>query len=579
MIPDIPTDKIKLTKFILDLVETCRASIGLRSAYYRMLHGIAETGRYDGTKSLVNMMYAHLTRTAAMLFSPVELEFKCAFARPVPPDVQKKGHAFAHQVTELWDNNNIDMEFGRGVFEALKYGACFLKQWPQMEGEIGKEYPTYHSKLVMPWQFGVYREDENKLENQEVLCETSTLSMPEVWYRIHKFSDAETLFKRIKTHARKGNSDYEPSSFFHQVLSTNQLNTTGQAGLVRPGGIVNLQNDPVTAIMGPVLNVDVVQMHEIWVKADENRYVTLQLIEPDILISKFKHDNLLISSETGNGNIHPYTLIQPNEVSSWIWGRSELVDIVEPQQLLSTWMDDAKRLLGLQIDRFLAIIGEAGLSDEVYGQARLAGYMNISSPTTKIEDLTPDMPEQLLPMIKFIIETINTLGGFPPILQGQGEAGVRAGVHAETLVKTGSPTLRDRALLVERQCASAADKTGTIMEAKEEQFYWSDGDTVDQINKTLFLISQLPPWWKIQVDSHKSSPIFANESGQLIFAGAKLGWVDGEYGLDNMPFPNKEMAQQRLRAKEKQQAALMQELLKRDPEALEKIMAKKGGHH
>ena len=38
-------------------------------------------------------------------------------------------HEVAKQVTRTWDKNGTDNTFGRGVFEALKYGAAFLKQW------------------------------------------------------------------------------------------------------------------------------------------------------------------------------------------------------------------------------------------------------------------------------------------------------------------------------------------------------------------------------------------------------------------------------------------------------------------
>jgi len=186
----------------------------------------------------------------------------------------------------------------------------------------------------------------------------------------------------------------------------------------------------------------------------------------------------------------------------------------------------------------------------------------------------------MLPMLKWVIDIIDRLGGFPDILQGRGEQGVRAGVHADTLVKTGSPMLRDRALLVERQCATAADLTLTLMEAKDEMFYWTDGDDVKQMEETKFLISQLPEDWRVAVDSHKSSPIFADETGQLIVAGSKLGWVDGHYAIDNLPFPNKEAAMQALREKERKQQEMMAQLIKRDPEAAEKILAKqRGGGH
>src|SRR5262249_21358224 len=162
----------------------------------------------------------------------------------------------------------------------------------------------------------------------------------------------------------------------------------------------------------------------------------------------------------------------------------------------------------LQVDKLLAFIGEGGITDEIYGQFRQSGYINMNQGGS-VNDLTPKFPAELLPMIKFVIDAINTLSGFPEIIQGRGEPGVRAGVHADTLLKTASPTLRDRSLLVERQCADAAQLTLDIKEAKNDQTYWTKGDTLDQIKETSFLIGNLHKDRRIEVDSHSSSPIFS----------------------------------------------------------------------
>ena len=84
MIP-VPTKKSELLEFAKQLVADCRVSVGMRAAYYRQLNLIAETGRYDGTKSLINMLNSHLTRTADHLFSPVELKFSIDFGRHERP--------------------------------------------------------------------------------------------------------------------------------------------------------------------------------------------------------------------------------------------------------------------------------------------------------------------------------------------------------------------------------------------------------------------------------------------------------------------------------------------------------------
>src|SRR5208282_3220415 len=456
MIPGgVPTDPKELLKATNEWIEACRISVGMRQSQYRTMNALTETGRYDGTKALLNLLHMSLDRTAAHLFSPVELKFAMDFERPYPKAIYDRAAQAAKGVTRMWERNGTDITVARGVFDALKYGCTLLKQWVQMEGKPGHEHPAYYDKLVMPWNFGVYDESEIRIDRQEILCETTTLTPPAIWRRIWRMPNAEKLFQRIMAHAKHGEMSGEPNSFFLQVLSTSQINT-GVQGMVSPvpGGIVQLNNDPNFSIMGPVVGTDVVRMHELWVK-DEDDYTTIQLIEPDVIITPyndgkvtFKKGNLL-----GSGcQLQPYRKIQPNETSDWFWGRSELVDIIEPQALLSTWADDLKRMYGLQVDKLIFFSGENSITDELYAQFRNAGYGNLGQGT-QIEDLTPKIPTEALPLLEWIEQKINSLQGYPPIMQGQGEQGVRARSHANTLMKTASPTLRDRALIVERNVA------------------------------------------------------------------------------------------------------------------------------
>ena len=569
---ELPGDKRELLDFVNMIIEQCRVSVGMRAAYYRLMNAIAETGRYDGTKSMINMLHDLLRRTADHIFNPIELKFSLDFGHPQPEDTLGRAQEVGKTLTREWERKNTDMRFGDGVFEAGKYGACFLKQWPEMRSSGKNEHIEITDKLVMPWQLGVFREDEVELDRQDAVCETTTLTMPEVWQRIWHFPDAKKLMSKVQTHAQQGKVGANPDSFFHQVLSTSQINT-GVQGMTRPlpGGIVQLNNDPNYSIMGPVIAAPTVDMHELWIKGRDD-YQTIQLIEPDILITRFKLTNLL-----GIPEQHPYRLIQPNPTSNWLWGRSLLVDLIEPQMWLSSQVEDAKRLLGVQVDKVMGFVGEAGITDETYAQFRAAGYANFA-PNVKIEDLTPKFPPEVLPMVKFTIDIIHMLAGFTDLLQGKGESGVRAGVHAETLLKTGSPVLRKMSLRTERQCSSAADLTLHLMQAKDPSFYWTKADQpITDIEKTKFLLSDLPDDWRVIVDSHSSSPIFADETAQLILQAAKLGYVDGEYALDNLPFPNKEMAKARLRKKEAEQAAFMQNLLKQHPDVAEKVLEKRAG--
>ena len=568
---EIPTDTKELVPFASELIQTCTVSQGMRAAYYRILNTIAETGSYDGTKSLINMMNSHLERVASNLFSPVELKFAMDYDNTYVPEIIKKGEVIAKHLTRQWEVTSTDQLFAQGVFEGGKYGVCLFKQWPQNVGTEVAPRMKYNSDLVMPWNFGVYREDKTDLESQEALCETSRLTGPEVWQRIWNFPNAKKLYADIMTHAQAGQAGDSPDTFFHQVISASQINTGVQSATrPLPGGIVQIGNDPNFGVMGPTIGAPTVKFHELWVK-DKDDYVTIQMIHPDILINRFKLSNLL-----GVEHQQPYRLIRPNTISNWFWGRSELVDLIEPQGLLTTWAADVKRLFGLQIDRIMAFAGDNNITDEAFAQFRMSGYANLGVGG-KAEDLTPEMPPNSLDMLRFCIEQINVLGSFPEIMRGQGEQGVRAGVHADTLRKTATPTLRDRALQVERQCATAADLTLTLMEAKESRKFWVDPKKMDDN----FAITDLPEDWRVTVDSHSTSPIFADESQQLIFAARKTGDVDGEYMIDNLPFPNKEAAKAALRAR-KEAGEKMQEKLfgQLSPEGKDKAIEKMlGGHH
>jgi hypothetical protein len=502
------------------------------------------------------------------LFSPVELKFSLDFEKPVPAHFLDKAKIVASHLTRNWELADTDTTFARGVFDSLKYGVSILKQWPEVSGLPSNERITYERKLVMPWNFGVYREDENDIGKQEALCETSILTMPEIWRRIWHLDDKKKLYDRIAAHARKGAVVSDPASMFHQVLSTSQLQT-GVNQNTLPGGIVQIGNDPNYAVMGPVIGADTVEFHEIWVK-DEEDWTTIQIVEPDILIAPIhKKANLL-----GVPRMQPYRKIQPNEVTNWFWGRSELIDLIEAQGFLSMTCDDVKRLFGLLIDKLLAFSGDTTITDELYAQARSAGFMNLGQ-TGKVEDLTPKFPQEGVELIRFLIDQINELAGFPKVMQGQGESGVRAGNHANLMQKMASPTLRDRALLVERQCAACADLDLTIKEAKDPHRYWTKADEIKNVEETSFLLTDLPDDWRVTVDSHSSSPIFSDENTQLVMAAHAKGIVQTEYVIDNVALPNKAEA----KAQNRKAAEAHEKLMQEHPELLIEEFKHKGGKH
>lgn len=579
---DLPTNRKDLVRACLDIIEQCRTSSGQRAAYCRQINAMIETGRQDGTRSLVNKLFAHCDRLASHLFSPERLKLTMEFENEYPKEILLRGERAARLITRTWEKSNLDLTFAQGVFEAVKFGTVLMKQWVEYQGR--REMPIIHHSLVMPWQFGVYREDISDLDRQPAFCETVYLSMPEVWHRLQtsyadNLGEAAELFRRIKAHAERGKGTDLYNSFFHQVLSTGQLNT-GVVGNTRPvpGGIVSLNNDPNYAIIGPQVDVDMVPWHELWMWDGEKR-ICYTIVEPDILVEPRdrRARNLLIDHGPGV-TLHPYTKICVNDTWGYFWGRSEIVDLIEPQGLLSVWCDDAKRLMGIQFDKFLAFSGYDGVTDEVYGMARLGGYLNMPMGAS-VNDLTPKFPPETVPMLEFLMRIIDQLGGFDNILSGQNEQGVRAGSHANTLLKTASPRLRDRSLLAERHCAATADLTWGVRQAKDPCNYWTDPTSIETIDKTSFKLTDVPEDGQIVVDSHSSSPIFQDDHAAWVQAGVKDGFVDGESAIEMSPLPNKELLLQRYREKTAREQKLIDMALQRDPDAALEILKGARSHH
>jgi hypothetical protein len=546
----LPENQKDLVKLALDVIEICRSSQGLRASAYRSYGQWIETGRAAGGLALANLLYAHIDKLQSHLFSPTDLRFTVDYENHYQKDMLEKAEMTARIITREWERRSIDTVFAQGVKEALSYGACLAKLGLSSDPEKGAV--NLSARLVMPWQAGVYNESMNGIEDQEAIVETVFLTQYEVWRRIAHLPDAEKLYRRIMAQGEKGGGAGVPNTFMHAVLSTAVLDTSLQnATQPTPGGIVQLTNDPNFATLGPEVQANLIPMHELWVKDDaRGDWTTIQIIEPDILVAPlYKRTNLFCPDTL------PYVLIQPNEVAGYTWGRSEIVDLMMLQQLLSTTMDDIKRLMGQQFDKLLAFPGYDGMTDELYGQFRSQGYIGMPQGAS-VTDLTPQLPTASLEYVALIKKSMEEVSGFSSILSGQGESGVRAGNHADTLMRTASPRLRDRSLLVERQCAVLADASLAALEAKDARMYWTDPDKKDE---TGFLLSQLPEDRRVSVDSHSSSPIYQVDHQNLVAWAVKAGIIGPEDAIEDLNFPNKDVKLKRLKERQAAEAQLIRE--------------------
>lgn len=556
----LPQKLEELTKVALDIIDECNVSRGQRAAAYRHYGMWIEAGQARQSPSgpanylaLANMLYSHVDRLAAHLYSPTDLRFSVDYKNHYARHFLDKAGIAARVLSREWEANDIDTDFGCAVKEALYYGSSIPKLLvKQAGGQV-----TIECEIVMPWNFGVYNESRNGLDKQEAVCESLWINRHEVWRHIRHLPDRDKLWRRIVEHSRREGNASLPTSFMHQILSTAVLDTQGR-NATRPGGIVNFANQPVYGAMGPTVAVDLFPMYEVYVRDDErdDDYTTIQVIEPDILITPTQdyRTNLFCP------NYLPYGLVQPNQQKGNFWGRSEIVDLMQLQDWLSEHLNDLRRLIELQVEKFIGFEGIDAITDEIYGQMRRPGFVSVPQGG-QIKDLTPPFPSEMIPIVQTILSLMDRVSGFPPIMSGQGEPGVRAGVHADTLMRTGSPRLRDRSLLVERQCAAFGDTTLAALREKDARFYWVDPEN----EQDRFLLNDLPDDYRVSVDSHSGSPIYHDDHANLVSWGLRTGVLGPEDAIEDLPFSHKDIKIQR----QKQRALQKQQFLEQHPEMLE----------
>ena len=566
----IPQKEKDLIQFAKEVIEICSVSMGARGSAYKQYSQYIETGRADGSLSLANRLYAHCDRLQSHLFCPTEARFGLDFEFKHSKTVLQQAEAVARNLTRNFTRNNLDLRFSDALSHGIAFGAGILKTSgsitsTQIDGKRFTHLKELGTRVVPPWQFGVYNEGVNGLENQEAVVEFVPLSDHDVWRRVKNLPDAEKLYRRITGAGYTNTRSVMPSSFV-QVLSTSQININ-QSGSnpVTPGGLLQISGDPSIATTGPQVLAKFYNMFEVWVWDDDAEdYLMIQMIEPDVLISpRYKLTNEFCPDTLC------YNLVQPNIVPGYFWGRSEIVDLLSLQSALSETMDDFRRIVGVQYDKRIAMEGFDGDPQELYDDFRSAGWIS-GRAGAKVTDMTPKVPTEALQYISTLTNMMDEVAGFGNILSGSGEAGVRAGNHAQTLLKTASPRLRDRSLIVERQYAAHGDTILHYMEAKDGQEYYFDPDKPEESS---FLLSQIPEDRRVVVDSHSTSPVYENDNIQLTTFLFKAGLYDAARTIKLLNPPDADEAIREVQEREKQKAAQMEKLKAENPDLWAKLQS------
>lgn len=556
--------KKNLEGWVREVVEECTSDRETRLAQYRRWVDIYYTGSDSDVPSKHNRCFSHVDKLSSYLFSPSQVHFNVEFDEMEKDGYSGMAYEASSYLNRQFSRRGCDVIFGQANEWSLVKGCTLVKLvW----GRGG-----FEPWVIQPEFFGVMRPDIEDLDRQDAFVHTFFLSPTQFRRLLGEHSDKSEIMGRVA-------ALYDPAAASMLDQSRHEITSGGGFPMaiigvpgVTPGG-PQFQGtvDWTTRQPGPLLAQNVAQrlirIDDLWVWDDDRQdWTTIRYVDPDMIIEgKYQHRNL-----SDVPHEHPFVKVCSHKVPGYFWGRSEIQNIWPNQKMLSARIGNIDTIFNQQAKPSRSIIGAPGITDEK-ARALLApgGVLTESSPTAKIETYKPEMPQGALEYLEYLERCFDESAGFTAMTNGQGEQGVRAGVHAQTLMRTSTPRLRDRALIVEKQAAAFGDMCLKMLRAKDASVLTSDDGKA-------FTLDQLPEDASVVVDSHTSSPAFSGDNEQLAFALAKAGAMDPQSLIEAVHPPREDVLIQRLKAKEKAHAAEMDELKKSNPEAWAKAVTSGG---
>ena len=551
-----------LEEWALEIISECQTSAEQRRDLVKMYRSYYYTGNSDAEIAIYNRCYPHIERLGAFLYSPTDVRFDFEFDETEPEEIHAQADAAARMFNREFHRRNLDLSFASAVNGALIDGCQILKSiW----GHKGLE-----GWVVRPQHFGVLREDIDDLDRQEAFVHTTYMTTGAFERTIVDNEDKSQIMARVSEGALTNQErDEFNDDYFHQIIvgGTQPVSLTTSQG----SGMVGIVGVP-TPVIDPKVITSLVRVDELWVQDRERQdYTTIRVVRPDIIVEgKHKRRNLCgltdtLGKESEMKGCQPFIKVCPNEVEGYFWGMSEIASIYKLQDDLNDQIRAIKRLTSLKADPPRSYIGFTGMTPEKHKAfKRPGGFVSEENPNSKVSLEAPEIPPELFKRYDNTLAQFDDVAGFTPVMSGQGEQGVRSQQQASMLMRNSSPRMRDRALLVERQCEEWGAFNFQMMQAHEAEVFADEkgGHSI---------LAQLPDDAKVIVDSHTSSPIYQEDHEKLAFALAKVGAIDAADLIMLTHPPHQDILIARAKAREAAKAKMLQE----HPELLEKAAHKR----
>lgn len=543
----IPDEDLGL--WVKELIDECMASTEERAMVYTRATQYYFTGTYDARAAIYNKCKPFIDKLAGFLMQPTDVRFAMSYDTSQDDSVLERAQLIGEKLTADYRNTDSDVTFAEAVVWSLVNGCSLLKHYPT-ESDDGFRLGPVH-----PQNFGVLNETTIELDEQEAFCHVSYPTITRLRTILQNHPRGKAIIDEI-TEGRRTDRDEEQPAYFHQMVvgGLNPLgDVPGGAPRSEAAGIVNVF--PVPTPWRPNRRLSPTVKHcELWIKDRERDgdYTTIQCI--------YGHEPIIIEGDKTRRNLsrvpghHSFVKVQAQTTPGYFWGRSLIADVQMLQDVLNKRLRDLKVMWDRNVNAPQVFSGFTSITEEQYFKIiNEGGFINDPNPNAKASKMVEPPPPGTLEELQFLFQLFDEASGFSPVMSGQGEPGVRAGVHAQTLVRTSTPRLIDQAARIERQLGASGYLAFRIMQAMDAHIYTTADSKID------FTLHEIPDDFQILVDSHSASPAFAEDNRQIAIALARAGAVDAEDLIHMLHPPGADLLLARLRQRKKQQAQAAQQ--------------------
>ena len=531
----IPESHEEREIFYADIIRRAFSSREDRKALYSVLKNYYLYGNANIQQTCdYNKLYPHIDLLSSFLFSGETTSFVIETSEDIdnqdPILEQKKAQKLLPRLHDLWHDSNLDILFNDALNWALVYSTMIVKIVPLLN-------QTFAAYLIEPHNFGVLREDVPMLDHQEAMVHEYYMSESELLRRIENFGEEEKL--RLLT--RIGSSftdvavggDSLPMPVQKLIITSASPNIQGQIAQIEAQYDFNPRIEEKCCLA---------QELSIWDDA-ANDYRTVTMVDGNTLLMDHM-SNIFIPEE------HPFVKITPNPMTTYFWGRTEMMYLIPIQEWINTRVFEIKKILAKIADPPMAGIGLSGVVEEKWLQ-NPGDRIATDIPSGSVQPMYPQSPGDIFKELQMLELMFAEVSGIRELMQGKGAAGVRATSHADLLVRVGSSRVKKKAAVLEDSIEKLASLILSFMRKYDAAHYKLDDDP-----KHIFIAKQLSPKSSVKVDSHSSSPIFIEQQMDKAAQAFQAGAIDKEDLIDAMKFQNASFMKAKLRKREAQNEVL-----------------------